>query len=82
LSRDYAVDPPEILFVREVMRTRVAVLSATSTLGEMQQSLRTDHRQSQPLLPVVNEEGRFVGVLTRGDIRERIEAEGEAVLRQ
>jgi CIC family chloride channel protein len=82
LSREYAVDPLEILFVREVMRTKVVVLSATSTLGEMQQSLRADHRQSQRLLPVVNEEGRFVGVLTRRDIRERIEAEGDAVLRR
>jgi len=61
LSREYAVDPLEILFVREVMRTKVVVLSAASTLGEMQQSLRPDHRQSQRLLPVVDEEGRFVG---------------------
>src|SRR3989440_5739885 len=81
LSREYAVDPLEILFVREVMRTKVVVLSAASTLGEMQQSLRTDHRQSQRLLPVVNEEGRFIGILTRGDIRLRIEQEGEAALR-
>jgi H+/Cl- antiporter ClcA/CBS domain-containing protein len=82
LSREYAVDPLEILFVREVMRTKVGVLSAASTLGEMQQSLRTNHRQSQRLLPVVDQEGRFVGVLTRGDIRERMEAEGEAALRR
>jgi CIC family chloride channel protein len=82
LSREYAVDPLEILFVREVMRTKVGVLSATSTVGEMQQSLRTDHRQSQRLLPVVDEDGRFVGVLTRGDIRERMEAEGETALRR
>ena len=61
LSREYAVDPLEILFVREVMRTKVVVLSAASTLGEMQQSLRPDHRQSQRLLPVVDEEGRCVG---------------------
>jgi chloride channel protein, CIC family len=82
LSREYAVDPLEILFVREVMRTKVAVLSAASTLGETQQSLRTDHRQSQRLLPVVDENGRFVGVLTRGDIRERMNVEGDAVLRR
>jgi CIC family chloride channel protein len=80
LSREYAVDPLEILFVREVMRTKVGVLSATSTVGEMQQSLRTDHRQSQRLLPVVDEDGRFVGVLTRGDIRERMKTEGETAL--
>lgn len=82
LSREYAVDPLEILLVREVMRTKVVALSATSTLGEMQQSLRTDHRQSQRLLPVVDEKGRFVGVLTRGDIRERMKAEGNAALQR
>ena len=82
LSREYAVDPLEILFVREVMRTNVGVLSAASTVGEMQQSLRTDHRPSQRLLAVVDEDGRFVGVLTRGDIRERMKAEGETALRR
>src|SRR6266480_3102617 len=56
LSREYAVDPLEILFVREVMRANIV------------------------LLPVVNAEGRFVGVLTRGDLLERIEHEGEAAL--
>ena len=74
------MDPLEFLFVREVMRTKVVVLSAASTGGEMQQSLRPDHRQSQRLLPVVDEDGRFVGVLTRGDIRERMKAEGETAL--
>src|ERR1700731_728263 len=82
LSREYAVDPLEILFVREVMRTKVVVLSATNTVGEMQQSLRTDHRQTQRLLPVVNGDGRLVGVLTRGDIRKHIAQHGEAALRQ
>jgi chloride channel protein, CIC family len=82
LSREYAVDPLEILFVREVMRTKVVVLSSTSTVGEMQQSLRTDHRQTQRLLPVVNGDGRLVGVLTRGDICERIEQEGNILLQR
>ena len=82
LSREYAVDPLEILFVREVMRKKVVVLSAAATLGELQLSLRADHRQSQRLLPVVNAEGQFVGVLTRDDIRNRIAAEGEVSLRR
>lgn len=82
LSREYAVDPLEILFVRDVMRTNVAVLLARSTLGEMQQSLRTNHRHSQRLLPVVNEQARLVGVLTRADIRERMQEEGDAVLQR
>ena len=79
LSREYAVDPLEILFVREVMRTKVAVLPAASTLGEIWHSLRADHRQKQRLLPVVNTEGQLVGVVTRGDITERME-NGNAAL--
>jgi H+/Cl- antiporter ClcA len=79
LSREYAVDPLEILFVREVMRTKIAVLPAASTLGEIWQSLRTD-RQDQRLLPVVNAEGQLVGVLTRRGISQQIEQEGDAAL--
>jgi chloride channel protein, CIC family len=79
LSREYAVDPLEILFVREVMRTKVAVLPAASTLDEIWHSLRVDHRQEQRLLPVVSAEGELVGVLTRGDISQRVEQDGEAV---
>jgi chloride channel protein, CIC family len=82
LSREYAVDPLEILFVREVMRSNVVVLPAARTWGEMHQSLRIDHRQEQRLLPVVDGEGQLVGVLTRGDIREHVERDGDAVLQQ
>jgi CIC family chloride channel protein len=81
LSREYAVDPLEILFVREVMRTKVAVLPANAILGEILQSLRADHRQEQRLLPVVGPEGELVGVLTRRDISERIEQDRDATLR-
>jgi CBS domain-containing protein len=77
LSREYSVDPLEILFVREVMRTNVVVLPATSTIAEVQHSLRTDHRQAQRLLPVVDGDGQLVGVLTRGDIRDLGANEGD-----
>ena len=80
LSREYAVDPLEILFVREVMRPKVVVLPASITLEEMQRSLRIEHRQEQRLLPVVNDDGQLVGVLTRGDIRERLVREGKVAL--
>ena len=80
LSREYAVDPLEILFVREVMRTKVAVLPASAKLGEIWQSLRADDRQEQRLLPVVGLDGELVGVVTRLDISERIEQEGDAIL--
>jgi H+/Cl- antiporter ClcA/CBS domain-containing protein len=79
LSREYSVDPLEIVFAREVMRTNVVVLSASSTIAEMQQILRTTKR-SQRLLPVVGRQGCLVGVITRADIRERLENHGEAIL--
>jgi chloride channel protein, CIC family len=82
LSREYAVDPLEILFVSEVMRTKVVALPAASTLRELQHSLRTDHRQQQRLLPVVNKEGQLVGVFTRRDIQERLEHEGDVALQR
>ena len=80
LSREYAVDPLEILFARDVMRTKAAVLPAASSLREFQQAL-TDHRQSQRLLPVVDEGGILVGVVTRGDLHKRMN-EGEGALRR
>jgi chloride channel protein, CIC family len=80
LSREYAVDPLEILFAHEVMRTTVVVLSGSSTVREIQASLNTEHRQKQRLLPVVNADGTLAGVLTRKDIRDRIEEEGESAL--
>ena len=82
LSREYAVDPLEILFAREVMRTTVAVLPASSTIAQIQPSLNCDHRQKQRLLPVVNSDGTLAGVLTRKDIRDRIDHEGDAALRR
>ena len=80
LSREYSIDPLELLFAREVMRTKIAALSAASTLRKVQHSLRADHRQKQRLLPVVDAEGRLTGVITRGDIREQIGLGGESAL--
>ena len=80
LSREYSVDPLEILFVREVMRTNVVVLPALSLVAQMRDILRTGPKQSQRLLPVVDRALQLVGVLTRADIRERVETEGEATL--
>jgi CIC family chloride channel protein len=80
LSREYSIDPLELLFAREVMRSKIAVLSGASTLREVQHSLRADHRQKQRLLPVVAAAGRLTGVVTRGSVREEIERGGEAAL--
>src|SRR5213082_2949006 len=44
LSREYALDPLEILFVREVMRTKVVALPADSTLEEVRDLIRPGQR--------------------------------------
>ena len=70
LSREYAVDPLEILFVREVMHTNVVALPATLSWHEMAQSFgRDDHRRHQRLYPVLGPEGHLVGVVTDNDVQ-------------
>jgi CBS domain-containing protein len=75
LSREYAVDPLEILFVREVMRTNVAALPATVTRAQMAQSLHTDHKVVQMLYPVVDDGRRLCGVITRRTLQKLIQEE-------
>src|SRR5947209_3606070 len=59
LSREYAVDPLEILFVREVMRTNVLALTDNTTTAELAGSLHSDHeRRGQLLYPVVDQARR------------------------
>jgi len=80
LTREYAVDPLELLYVREVMRTRIAALPAADAVQDVLHSLNTKHRQSQRLLPVIGTNGRLVGVITRGEIRAQMEKFGDGVL--
>ena len=82
LSREYAVDPLEILFAREVMRSNVVAFPAAGTLREFQHTLRDDRHQAQRLIPVVSMDGGFVGVLTRGDLHHRAELEGKSALQR
>src|SRR5205823_10996133 len=68
LSREYAIDPLEILFVREVMRTSVAALPPDARVDTLAHSLRGEgHRRRQRLYPVVGEDKKLLGVVTRDD---------------
>ena len=69
VSREYSIDPLEILFVREVMRTSVVALPASAPYSVVHEALRDQGRRRQRLYPVVDEEQALVGVVTRGGLR-------------
>jgi chloride channel protein, CIC family len=74
LSREYAVDPLETLFVREVMRTDIVAFPATISLGELAQSLTVDrNRRRQRLYPVVGPDSDLVGIVTDYDVQHTLQ---------
>jgi len=71
LTREYATDPLEVLFVREVMRTNLVALPAGATVNELRDTLiREPAQRGQHLYPVVDGERRIKGVITRKQLRE------------
>ena len=81
VSREYAVDPLELLYVREVMQTSVLTLPGNATLCEVLNSEHLRRRQTQRLLPIVNEQGQLLGVITSEDIRKSREGSGDSGLK-
>ncbi|MEO8128401.1 MAG: chloride channel protein, partial [Bryobacteraceae bacterium] len=76
ITREYATDPLEILFVREVMRTRMVVLPAEATVEELRHTLlHQPVQRGQHLYPVVDSERRVKGVVTRKQLRELTESQ-------
>jgi len=69
LSCEYAVDPLEILLVRDVMRSNIAALPDSMTQAEVRRSIRIDpnrtHKWVQMLYPVVDGTRRMTAVVTR-----------------
>jgi chloride channel protein, CIC family len=69
LTREYSIDPLEILFVREVMRHEAVVLPLDTSVARAAAVLAgTVRAQAQRLYPVVDGIGALVGVATRNDI--------------
>jgi len=73
LSREYAVDPLEILFVRDVMRDNIVALPASMTRASACDLAQNDGRRGQLLYPVVDGTRRLVGVVTRGSLHKLLE---------
>ena len=77
MSREYAVDPLELLYVREVMQKEAMSVPCSALLRDVFGSPRLMRRQLQRLLPVVDAEGRLAGVLTSGDLHKWQETRDE-----
>ena len=64
VMREYAVDPLEATFVREVMDTDVYTVEPTRNLTEIYRALAEGSRERrQRLYPVLSVNGRLVGIL-------------------
>src|ERR1700728_3662924 len=71
LSREYAVDPLEILFARDAMRTNLVAFRSDSTLEQVRTVLNSNHRpRGQSLYPVVDENQKLRGVITRNGLQQ------------
>lgn len=69
--REYAIDPLEVLFVREVMRTDIQVLPADSPLADVVEMIETSgDEKSQHLYPILDAEAHVVGAATRRNLLE------------
>jgi CIC family chloride channel protein len=75
LSREYSVDPLEILFARDAMRTNLVAFRSDGTLEEVRAVLSANHKpRGQHLYPVVDADQRLRGVITRNDLQKWLEA--------
>ena len=87
LSSEYAIDPLEILFVREVMRSNVVTIPADVTLDEARELIRPPHkRHGQILFPLVDKDGNLKTVVSRNHLfnimEEAKDADGQRPLRE
>ena len=85
LSNEYAIDPLELLYTREVMRTNIVVLQGSSRLSEAERMLQNELHNARRLLPVVDGQGVLQGVVMRGELhrlRRESDANGDLPVRE
>jgi H+/Cl- antiporter ClcA len=70
LTREYSVDPLELLYVREVMRSNVSTFREATPVGELLRSPKISYWQWQHLLPVLGPEVTLTGIFTSGDLHQ------------
>jgi chloride channel protein, CIC family len=73
VTREYSVDPLEILTVGEVMRTNIVALPADLGVDALRTiASGTDQSRGQHLYPVLDENDLLIAVVTRRELRERL----------
>jgi CBS domain-containing protein len=82
LTREYVVDPMEVLAVEDVMRTSITAFPAESTLAEMKQAVEHEIRRGQRVYPVVDQGRILVGVLTRADLMKSLRKQDEEAIQR
>ncbi|HEU0242779.1 MAG TPA: chloride channel protein [Candidatus Limnocylindrales bacterium] len=68
VTREYAVDPLEVLLVREVMATNVLTVGLHGPAPEVLGLMADGRRRRQRLYPVTEPDGRLAGVVTASDL--------------
>jgi len=76
LSREYSIDPLEIIFAREVVRTNVTALPVDATPVAIRAAFEGEppRRHEQRLFPIVDGTGQLVGAVTRKKLRAWLDA--------
>ncbi len=78
VMREYSVSPLERVAVEHVMDRKAPTLPASTTAGDLARRLAAH----DPILvrhhawPIVDEAGRLVGILTRGDLMRALQSDG------
>ena len=76
MSREFALDPMEVTFTREVMRTDIIALPESISITDLTSLIPTDLGQRvQHMYPVVDDNDRLTGIVTRRDLRTVIQQE-------
>ena len=68
VSREYSVDPLEILKVGEVMSTNITTLSPETNLDALDHVFRADGHMTQRLYPVADDNGALLGVVAASSL--------------
>ena len=74
ISREYSVDPLEILSVQEVMRTSIVAIAPDIARDVLERiATGTDQPRGQHLYPVIDDAGKLRSVVTRRELRARLQ---------